>query len=84
MNEPPVSGLQLRAGRLGRGVDQSDIARAARVSRRTVGALERDGNVQPNHRSALLDAYRALGLEFERRDDGSQAVVFAPTRPPGS
>lgn len=76
MNEPAVTGLQLRAGRLGRQVPQGEIARAARVSRNTVAAIEADRPVQKNNRDALIAAYRALGIEFGRDESGSPAVVF--------
>lgn len=66
---------QLRAARALLNLKQSDVARRASLSERTVIAAEK-GKTGQSTLGAIMAAYMALGIRFEGTTDGSRIVVI--------
>jgi DNA-binding XRE family transcriptional regulator len=82
MTENAISGIQCRAGRWGRGLHQTQLAKLAQVSRSTIAAIESDDpTVKPASRKLVIDAFDAIGVRFARRGD-VDLVCFHPVAYP--
>ena len=71
-----MTGLQWKVARLGIGWTQEELAGRARVSRKTVSALEgEDHDVLDNNRKAILEALERGGVSFSSTEE-TVSVTF--------
>lgn len=74
-----MEGRQIRAARAMLGISQSDLSKAAGISRATLIDLENDtGDPRRSSIESIEEAFRALGVTFT--DDGTNIGVQAPKK----
>jgi transcriptional regulator with XRE-family HTH domain len=72
-----ISPSQCRAARAATGLQQTEVADAAGVSRPTVAEFERGERVPyPNNLKAIRAAFEALGVVFLEAEGGQEGILF--------
>lgn len=72
-----ISAAQIRAARAFLGLSQDELAEAAGITRKSLSALERGGEVLPSTKLAVIRAMQARRMSFVDHDD--KVGILAPT-----
>jgi transcriptional regulator with XRE-family HTH domain len=75
-----VNAAQIRAARAMLGWPQDELCRRARISRRTLTAIENDEReVNPTKREQVVEVLEKAGIEFRVEENGRYGVLLQGT-----